>query len=131
MRRFHVRSRALLTAALVPALTLAVGCAKPTPVGKWSGDLGLGAGPVEFKADGSMTYSPTVALSPAPVLVTGNYTLNQDKMNVTVQDVQANGKSLKGMIPPEQLNLQVVWKIEGDNLAVTTGGKTQTLTRAK
>lgn len=131
MMRLHVRPRTLLTAALAPALILAIGCAKPTPVGKWSGDLGLGAGPVEFKPDGKMTYAPTVALSPAPVLVTGDYTLSEDKLNVTIQDVQANGRSIKGMIPPEQLKLQVVWKIEGDNLMVTTGGKTLTLARAK
>ena len=63
--------------------------------------------------------------------VTGTYALHEDKMDVTVLDVRANGNSLKGMIPPDQLKFQVVWKIEGDSLAVTAGGKTETLTRIK
>ena len=129
-----VRPRALATLA-VPALIVALGCAaKPTPVGKWTGNLAnLGQATLELKKDGTLTQSSTTPQG--PVEATGTYTVDGDKMDLNVTDLKAGGRSVMALVPPQvkaKLHEKVTWKIEGDAMTIIDpAGQSQTLTRVK
>ena len=112
-------SRFLRLAPVVPAIVLAVGCAKPTPVGKWSGVINnAGQSTIEFTADNKVTLNGTVALLGA-IVATGTYSLEGEKISIKITDVAKDGKSVMAMIPANlrgALDQNTTWKIEGETL---------------
>lgn len=107
----------------VPALVVSIGCAKPTPVGKWTGPVtGLGQSTLEFSADNKVTVNGNIMMIGA-VTATGTYTLDGEKIAMKFTDLQSGGKSVMAMIPANMrgaLDQNDTWKIEDGTLIIGT-----------
>ena len=115
--------RMLRLAPVVPAIVLAVGCAKPTPVGKWTGPItGMGQATLELTADNKVTVNGNLAVLGA-VTATGTYSLDGEKISIKISDLQSGGKSVMSMIPANMrgaLDQNDTWKIEDGALMIGT-----------
>ncbi len=116
--------RFLRLAPIVPAIVLTIGCAKPTPVGKWTGPIsGLGQSTLELTADNKVSVSGNLAMLGA-VTATGTYSLDGEKISIKIADLQSGGKSVMAMIPANMrgaLDQNDTWKIEDGSLYIGTG----------
>jgi len=107
----------------VPALVVSIGCAKPTPVGKWTGPItGLGQSTLELTADNKVSVSGNLMLIGA-VTATGTYSLDGDKIKIKINDLMSGGKSVLNMVPANMrgaLDQNDTWKIEDGALFIGT-----------
>lgn len=127
-------ARALRLATVLPALVLVVGCAKPTPVGKWTGTMeGTGQSTIELTKENTVTWQGSVT---APVIgnvtldASGTYTLDGEKIAIKITEVKSGGRSVLNLLPPDmrgKLDQNTTWKVDGDTLTL---GNSQ-LTRVK
>ena len=104
-----------------------VGCAKPSPVGKWSGTVaGMTGSTIEFTADNKVKQ--TAASPMGSVDAEGTYKVNGEKLDITITSVKAGGKDIMAMLPANvksNLNQSVTWALKEGNLElIGTGGPT-------
>jgi hypothetical protein len=123
-----IRRSLLAAPALLAALAINSGCAKPSIVGKWSGDV---TGPqgvklpvqVEYRADGTetATFNGTS--------VEATWSMQGETLTYTITGTSHEGKKSPY---PEQTYVAKV-NLQGDNLTLspTTGGQGYSLTRDK
>jgi hypothetical protein len=110
-----------------------VGCAKPSPVGKWTGTVsGMAGSTIEFTADNKVKQS---AKSPmGSVDAEGTYKVNGDKIDIAITSVKAGGRDVTGMLPANvksNLNQSVTWALKEGNLELIGAGGPTTLTPVK
>ena len=112
---------------VVPALILTVGCKKPTPVGKWSGNMGNFPATFEFK-DGGQTATSFTAMGQS-VTLNGTWKTEGEKITTTIASAQP--PMAMSFLPANVKSLSGDWKIEGDKLTITATGVSFNLTRVK
>lgn len=122
-----MKIKMLAAACLVPALVLSLGCSKPTPVGKWSGNFNSIPATFEFKDGGQMSVSASVMGQTANL--SGTWSADGDKLTTSL--TSANPAMILNMIPADKRQSTGTFKIDGDTLTLTNAGKSQPLTRVK
>jgi len=110
-----------------------VGCAKPSPVGKWTGTVsGMTGSTIEFTADNKVKQTATSPMG--AVDAEGTYKLNGDKLDISITSVKMGGKDMMAMLPAQvksNLNQSVKWAIKEGNLELIGSGGPTTLTPVK
>ncbi len=110
-----------------------VGCAKPSPVGKWTGTVsGMTGSTIEFTADNKVKQTATSPMG--AVDAEGTYKLNGDKLDISITSVKMGGKDMMAMLPAQvksNLNQSLTWSIKEGNLELTGKGGPTTLTPVK
>jgi len=110
-----------------------VGCAKPSPVGKWSGTVaGMTGSTIEFTADNKVKQTATSPMG--SVEAEGTYTVNGEKLDIKIASVKAGGKDIMAMLPANvksNLNQSVTWALKEGNLELIGAGGPTTLTPVK
>lgn len=110
-----------------------VGCAKPSPVGKWTGTVsGMTGSTIEFTADNKVKQTATSPMG--AVDAEGTYTLNGDKLDIAITSVKMGGKDMMAMLPAQvksNLNQSLKWAIKEGNLELIGNGGPTTLTPVK
>ncbi|MFM7188084.1 MAG: hypothetical protein ACKO14_09740 [Armatimonadota bacterium] len=110
-----------------------VGCAKPSPVGKWTGTVsGMTGSTIEFTADNKVKQTATSPMG--AVDAEGTYKLNGDKLDISITSVKMGGKDMMAMLPAQvksNLNQSLTWAIKEGNLELTGNGGPTTLTPVK
>jgi len=110
-----------------------VGCAKPSPVGKWTGTIsGMTGSTIEFTADNKVKQTATSPMG--AVDAEGTYKLNGDKLDISITSVKMGGKDMMAMLPAQvksNLNQSLTWAIKEGNLELTGNGGPTTLTPVK
>lgn len=122
-----MKVKMLYGALLVPALVLSIGCAKPTPVGKWSGSFNGIPLTFEFKDGGKMAM--TGSAMGQSLVINGTWSVEGDQLTTTITD--GTPAMVMNFIPANARKSTGAWKVEGDTLTLTQGGKAQPLTRVK
>ena len=110
---------------VVPALILTVGCKKPTPVGKWSGNYNNIPATFEFKDGGQMTVSATAPVV-GQVTLSGTWAVEGEKLNTNL--TTGNPPAILNMIPADKRKASETFKLEGETLTI---GQGQPMTRVK
>jgi hypothetical protein len=110
-----------------------VGCAKPSPVGKWTGTVsGMAGSTIEFTADNKVKQS---AKSPmGSVDAEGTYTVNGEKIDIAITSVKAGGRDVMALLPAQakaNLNQSVKWSLKDGNLELIGNGGPTVLTPVK
>jgi len=118
--------RAALAACVIPAVVLTVGCKKPGLEGKWTGSVSNMQSTLEFQGGGTFKQTSTAPVV-GSVEATGTYKIEGEKVNITVSDAKAGGKSVIAMLPPQMKQQSVTFKVDGDSLTLNGA----TLTRVK
>jgi hypothetical protein len=110
-----------------------VGCAKPSPVGKWTGTVsGMTGSTIEFTADNKVKQTATSPMG--AVDAEGTYKLNGDKLDISITTVKMGGKDMMAMLPAQvksNLNQSLKWAIKEGNLELIGNGGPTTLTPVK
>lgn len=110
-----------------------VGCAKPSPVGKWSGTVaGMTGSTIEFTADNKVKQTATSPMG--SVEAEGTYAVNGEKLDIKIASVKAGGKDIMAMLPANvksNLNQSVTWALKEGNLELIGAGGPTTLTPVK
>ena len=110
-----------------------VGCAKPSPVGKWTGTVsGMSGSTIEFTADNKVKQTATSPMG--SVDAEGTYKVNGEKLDITITSVKAGGKDIMGMLPANvksNLTQSVTWALKEGNLELIGNGGPTTLTPVK
>ena len=110
-----------------------VGCAKPSPVGKWTGTVaGMTGSTIEFTADNKVKQTATSPMG--SVEIEGTYKLNGEQLDITITSVKAGGKDVMAALPAQvksNLNQSVKWAIKEGNLELVGSGGPTTLTPVK
>ncbi len=110
-----------------------VGCAKPSPVGKWTGTVsGMTGSTIEFTADNKVKQTATSPMG--AVDAEGTYKLNGDKLDISITSVKMGGKDMMAMLPAQvksNLNQSLTWSIKEGNLELIGSGGPTTLTPVK
>ncbi len=133
-----MKSRLLWTGVIVGLVgLLTTGCMKKSVVGKWSGSLSMpGAiGPsvnaiLEYKPDGTETI--TINEAGRTFVANGKYTVKDDTLMETMSSISTRGRTYS--MPPQSSKAKSThFKLDGDNLILSTPGVSQslTLTRVK
>ncbi|MCX6369055.1 MAG: hypothetical protein NTX57_20440 [Armatimonadetes bacterium] len=115
----------LVAMLVVPALILTVGCKKPTPVGKWSGNYNNIPATFEFKDGGQMTVSATAPVV-GQVTLSGTWAVEGDKLSTNL--TTGNPPAILTMIPADKRKASETFKLEGETLTI---GQGQPMTRVK
>ena len=110
-----------------------VGCAKPSPVGKWSGTVaGMTGSTIEFTADNKVKQTATSPMG--SVDAEGTYTVNGEKLDIAITSVKAGGRDIMAMLPAQMkanLNQSVKWSLKEGNLELIGNGGPTVLTPVK
>ena len=110
-----------------------VGCAKPSPVGKWTGTVaGMTGSTIEFTADNKVKQTATSPMG--SVEAEGTYTVNGEKLDIKIASVKAGGKDIMAMLPANvksNLNQSVTWALKEGNLELIGNGGPTVLTPVK
>lgn len=110
-----------------------VGCAKPSPVGKWSGTVaGMTGSTIEFTADNKVKQTATSPMG--SVDAEGTYTVNGEKLDIAITSVKAGGRDIMAMLPAQMkanLNQSVKWSLKEGNLELVGAGGPTVLTPVK
>lgn len=110
-----------------------VGCAKPSPVGKWTGTVsGMTGSTIEFTADNKVKQTASSPMG--AVDAEGTYKVNGDKLDIAITSVKMGGKDMMSMLPAQvksSLNQSVTWAIKEGNLELVGSGGPTTLTPVK
>jgi hypothetical protein len=110
-----------------------VGCAKPSPVGKWTGTVsGMTGSTIEFTADNKVTQTASSPMG--AVDAEGTYKVNGDKLDIAITSVKMGGKDMMSMLPAQvksSLNQSVKWSIKEGNLELVGNAGPTTLTPVK
>jgi hypothetical protein len=110
-----------------------VGCAKPSPVGKWTGTVsGMTGSTIEFTADNKVKQTATSPMG--AVDAEGTYKVNGEKLDISITSVKMGGKDMMAMLPANvksNLNQSVTWAIKEGNLELIGAGGPTTLTPVK
>ena len=110
-----------------------VGCAKPSPVGKWTGTVsGMTGSTIEFTADNKVKQTATSPMG--SVEAEGTYEVNGEKLDIKIASVKAGGKDIMAMLPANvksNLNQSVTWALKEGNLELIGAGGPTTLTPVK
>jgi hypothetical protein len=112
---------------VVPALVLSMGCKKPTPVGKWSGNFNSIPLTFDFKEGGQLSLTGS-AVGQA-ISINGTWSVAGDQLTTNL--TSGTPAMVMNFIPADKRKSTGAWKIEGDTLSLTQGGKSQPLTRVK
>lgn len=120
---------AAAAALLVPAIVLTVGCKKPGVEGKWQGTVQNMSTTMEFQADGQFKQSTQAPM--AQIEGTGTYKVDGEKINITIADAKAGGRSVMAMLPAAMKQQSGTWKRDGDKLTLSIGTSTLELTAVK
>jgi hypothetical protein len=120
--------------AVVATLSVSlVGCAKPSPVGKWTGTVsGMTGSTIEFTADNKVKQTATSPMG--AVDAEGTYKVNGEKLDISITSVKMGGKDMMAMLPANvksNLNQSVTWAIKEGNLELIGAGGPTTLTPVK
>lgn len=130
----HPSMRIVSMIAVVATLGVSlVGCAKPSPVGKWTGTVsGMTGSTIEFTADNKVKQTATSPMG--AVDAEGTYKLNGDKLDISITTVKMGGKDMMAMLPAQvksNLNQSLKWAIKEGNLELIGNGGPTTLTPVK
>lgn len=130
----HPSMRIVSMIAVVATLGVSlVGCAKPSPVGKWTGNVGgMTGSTIEFTADNKVKQTASSPLG--AVDAEGTYKINGDKLDIAITSVKAGGRDVMAMLPAQaksNLNQSVTWAIKEGNLELVGSGGPTTLTPVK
>jgi len=110
-----------------------VGCAKPSPVGKWTGTVsGMTGSTIEFTADNKVKQTATSPMG--AVDAEGTYKVNGEQLDISITSVKMGGKDMMAMLPAQvksDLNQSVKWAIKEGNLELIGSGGPTTLTPVK
>lgn len=110
-----------------------VGCAKPSPVGKWTGTVsGMTGSTIEFTADNKVKQTATSPMG--AVDAEGTYKVNGEQLDISITSVKMGGKDMMAMLPAQvksNLNQSVKWAIKEGNLELIGSGGPTTLTPVK
>lgn len=110
-----------------------VGCAKPSPVGKWTGTVsGMTGSTIEFTADNKVKQTATSPMG--AVDAEGTYKVNGEQLDISITSVKMGGKDMMAMLPAQvksNLNQSVKWTIKEGNLELIGSGGPTTLTPVK
>jgi len=110
-----------------------VGCAKPSPVGKWTGTVsGVADSTIEFTADNKVKQSAKSAMG--AVDAEGTYKVNGEKLDIAITSVKLGGKEVMSSLPPQMkanLNQSVTWALKEGNLELIGNGGPTVLSPAK
>lgn len=127
----RLRAASLVLFAAVFCLALA-GCAKPTIVGKWTGNVPIGGralpGTLDLKSDNTMAMSLTAPMMGA-INATGTYSSEGDNLTVTATSATIAGKSFQ--LPANMRTNTSPFKLDGDKMTLTQNGQSFELTRSK
>ena len=120
--------------AVVATLSVSlVGCAKPSPVGKWTGTVsGMTGSTIEFTADNKVKQTATSPMG--AVDAEGTYKVKGEKLDISITSVKMGGKDMMAMLPANvksNLNQSVTWAIKEGNLELIGAGGPTTLTPVK
>lgn len=120
--------------AVVATLSVSlVGCAKPSPVGKWTGTVsGMTGSTIEFTADNKVKQTATSPMG--AVDAEGTYKVNGEKLDISITSVKMGGKDMMAMLPANvksNLNQSVTWAIKEGNLELIGSGGPTVLTPVK
>ena len=120
--------------AVVATLSVSlVGCAKPSPVGKWTGTVsGMTGSTIEFTADNKVKQTATSPMG--AVDAEGTYKVNGEKLDISITSVKMGGKDMMAMLPAQvksNLNQSVTWAIKEGNLELIGNGGPTVLTPVK
>ena len=109
-----------------------VGCAKPSPVGKWKGSIaGMTGSTIDLTADQKIKISTTAM---GPVTATGGYKVDGEKLNYEISSVTMNGAEVIGQLPPNiksNLKQNLTWSLKDGNLELNGPNGPTTLTPIK
>jgi hypothetical protein len=110
-----------------------VGCAKPSPVGKWTGTVsGMAGSTIEFSADNKVKQTVTSPMG--AVDAEGTYKVNGEKLDIAITSVKLGGKEMISSLPAQMkanLNQSVTWAIKEGNLELIGNGGPTVLTPVK
>ena len=110
-----------------------VGCAKPSPVGKWTGTVsGMTGSTIEFTADNKVKQTATSPMG--AVDAEGTYKVDGEKLDISITSVKMGGKDMMSMLPAQvksNLNQSLKWAIKEGNLELIGNGGPTTLTPVK
>ena len=120
--------------AVVATLSVSlVGCAKPSPVGKWTGTVsGMTGSTIEFTADNKVKQTATSPMG--AVDAEGTYKVDGEKLDISITSVKMGGKDMMSMLPAQvksNLNQSLKWAIKEGNLELIGNGGPTTLTPVK
>ena len=126
-----LRVRGMLLIVCASLALFLFGCAKPTPVGKWSGNYQVMnmslATTLEFKTDGTMTQTTKTPVGETSGV--GTYRVEDDKLALHLTKITLASREIP--VPAKMSDQSAAFKLEGDKLTLTRDGKAMEFTRVK